>query len=64
MKDTFQPALDVDEALGGVYEHPTFRNEGSVLVVDLAIAPIGLRGHLLEPASATECGPRLLNEFK
>ena len=51
-----QPALCVDEALGSVYQHPALRDQSSVLVVDLAIAPVGLGGHLLEKAAAAECG--------
>ena len=46
--------LGVDEALGSVYEHPALRDESAVLVVDLAIAPVGLGAHGLEPEARDE----------
>jgi hypothetical protein len=33
----YQAALDIDEALGSVYENPAFRDEGAVLVVDFSM---------------------------
>jgi hypothetical protein len=50
-----QPALIVDEALGSINQHPAFRYHGPVLVIDLAIAPVGFGGHGLEMAAAAEC---------
>ena len=50
-----QPSLGVDEALGGVDQHPALRDESNVLMVDFAIAPVGLGAHGLEPPAAAEC---------
>jgi hypothetical protein len=55
-EDALEPALGVDEALGCVYQHTALRDQGTILVVDLAVVPVGLGGHLLEPAAAAECG--------
>jgi len=46
-QDSLQPALCIDEALCGVYQDPALWYQGAVLVLDLALAPVGLRGHLL-----------------
>jgi len=34
---------------------PAFGDESAVLVVDLAVAPVGFGGHRLEEAGAAEC---------
>ena len=55
-ENALEPALGVDEALGSVYQHPALWDKSTVLVVDFAIAPVGLGAHGLEKPAAAECG--------
>jgi len=53
-ENALQAALGINEALCRVYEHPPLGDEGGVLVLDLAVAPVGLGGHGLKEAGAAD----------
>ncbi len=46
-----------------IYQNWPFRYQGCVLVVDLNVTPVGLRGIGLEPIAAAECRLKAVASF-
>ena len=55
MSTPFSPPLGAGETLGGVYENPALGDHGSILMVDLAIAPVGLGAIYLNKSAEDLC---------